>query len=98
MLSLIDERIKHSKTLPVDELIHYLQEEINSLEARMEGRRARQETILNYMTRTLADYKKGMKYLNEGNVDAALNIHQVLVGIAEEENKAKPNGINPYVV
>jgi len=39
-----------------------------------------------------------MKYLNEGNVDAALNIHQVLVGIAEEENKAKPNGINPYVV
>jgi len=64
----------------------------------MEDRRARPEKIPNFMTWTLADYKKGMKYLNEGNVDAALNIHQVLVAIGNAENAAKPNGINPYVV
>ena len=99
------ERITHSKMLPVDELKHYVQEELNSLEARMNERREKRQIIGRWMTRAIEDLKEGMRLLNDGCVDEALNIDNVLDSIAEEQDKAESNLVlrtracsNPYVV
>ena len=91
--------------LPVDELRRYVQEEINSLEARMNQRRMKGQPIVGWMKRTLSDLEGGMRLLNDGNVDEALNNDNVLLAIADGQDKAQANivlrtraGSNPYIV
>jgi len=99
------ERIRHSKTSPVDELKHYVQEELNSLEARMNERREKRQIIGKWMTRAIEDLIEGMRLLNDSNVDLALNIDNVLLCISRKQDQAQSNLVlrtracsNPYVV
>ena len=91
--------------LPVDELRRYVQEYINSLEARMNERRLKELQEVAWMKRTLSDLERGMQLLNDGNVDLALDYDNVLLAIADGQDKAQANivlrtraGSNPYIV
>jgi len=104
-MTLISKRITHLKSLPVDELRQYLLEAITALEARIEDRVSKGQKIVTWMTRTLDEFIEGMNFLNDGKVDAALHILQVLLAICDAENLAKPNLVlstgawsNPYFV